>query len=104
MFPIGRMGVNRPTGDTGYFGDSSGGNHRCTWAWLTSPYIEQSALYQAINFSLPYDHATQTTSGSLTEVPGYLCPSDPRRHDQRLRGRLGVLPRQLHGELGQYPL
>ena len=75
-FPIGRMGVNRPTGDPGYFGDASGGNHRCTWAWLMLPYMEQGTLYQSINFSLPYDNATQTTA-LLTEVSGYLCPSDP---------------------------
>jgi prepilin-type N-terminal cleavage/methylation domain-containing protein/prepilin-type processing-associated H-X9-DG protein len=75
-FPIGRMGVNRPTGDLGYPGDTTGGNHRRTWAWLMLPYIEQSSLYQSINFALTYNDASQTTA-LITQVPGYLCPSDP---------------------------
>ncbi|MBX6315625.1 MAG: DUF1559 domain-containing protein [Isosphaeraceae bacterium] len=75
-FPIGRMGIRRPAGDPGYPGDPSGNNHRRTWAWLILPYLEQSGLYQAVNFSLPYAHRAQSTA-LLTLVPCYVCPSDP---------------------------
>jgi prepilin-type N-terminal cleavage/methylation domain-containing protein/prepilin-type processing-associated H-X9-DG protein len=75
-FPIGRTGIRRPAGDPGYLGDVSGGNHRRTWAWMILPYIEQNNLYQAVNFSLPFNHASQTTAlKSLTA--SFVCPSDP---------------------------
>jgi prepilin-type N-terminal cleavage/methylation domain-containing protein/prepilin-type processing-associated H-X9-DG protein len=75
-FPIGRTGIRRPAGDPGYPGDASGANHRRTWAWMILPYIEQTALFQAINFSLPYNnHAQDTALRSLTAM--YVCPADP---------------------------
>src|SRR4051794_36805191 len=75
-FPIGRMGINRPTGDPGYPGDAKGSNSRRTWAWLILPYMEQTALSNSINFSRPYNDFSQTTA--LVALPGvYTCPSDP---------------------------
>lgn len=58
-------------------------NH--TWMSLILPYIEQSALYNSINFSAPmHDPATkifQTLSTGETivsrQIPGLTCPSDP---------------------------
>jgi prepilin-type processing-associated H-X9-DG protein len=40
------------------------------------PYVEQNALFQAINFSLAFNtHAQDTALRSLTGL--YVCPSDP---------------------------
>jgi prepilin-type N-terminal cleavage/methylation domain-containing protein len=75
-FPIGRTGIRRPTGDPGYPGDATGANNRRTWAWMILPYLEQGTLYQAINFSLPYNHASQTTALKVL-TSSYVCPSDP---------------------------
>jgi prepilin-type N-terminal cleavage/methylation domain-containing protein/prepilin-type processing-associated H-X9-DG protein len=75
-FPIGRMGINRPTGNPGYPGDPTGGNHRMTWAWQILPYIEQGTLHATVNFSLPYSNAAQTTA-LYSEIAAFLCPSDP---------------------------
>lgn len=58
-------------------------NH--TWMSLVLPYLEQSALYNSINFSAPmFDQATNTfqtlTTGETIvsrQVPGFICPSDP---------------------------
>ena len=47
-------GSTAPVGDPGYPGDTSGGNHRRTWAWLILPYIEQGGLFSSINFSKSY--------------------------------------------------
>jgi prepilin-type N-terminal cleavage/methylation domain-containing protein/prepilin-type processing-associated H-X9-DG protein len=75
-FPMGRTGINRPTGSLGYPGDTTGANHRMTWAWWIFPYLEQGAVFGAINFNLPYDNLAQTTS-LYTKIGGYMCPSDP---------------------------
>jgi prepilin-type N-terminal cleavage/methylation domain-containing protein/prepilin-type processing-associated H-X9-DG protein len=77
-FPIGRQGINRPPGDSGYPGDSSGTNHRRTWAWAILQYIEQGNLYNEVNFSIAYSDPSQAQSTALiVEVAAYLCPSDP---------------------------
>jgi prepilin-type N-terminal cleavage/methylation domain-containing protein len=75
-FPIGRTGIRRPAGDPGYPGDVNGANHRRTWAWMVLPYIEQGNLYQAVNFSLPFNHSSQTTALRVLAA-SYVCPSDP---------------------------
>jgi prepilin-type N-terminal cleavage/methylation domain-containing protein len=77
-FPIGRMGINRPSGDPGYPGDASGGNNRRTWAWLILPYIEQGTLFSSINFSKSHDdaqHANDTALAAVTSI--FVCPADP---------------------------
>jgi prepilin-type N-terminal cleavage/methylation domain-containing protein/prepilin-type processing-associated H-X9-DG protein len=77
-YPIGRMGINRPTGDPGYAGDPKGSNNRRTWAWLILPYLEQNAMYQAINFSKSYNDAQHANDTALAAVTsGFVCPSDP---------------------------
>jgi prepilin-type N-terminal cleavage/methylation domain-containing protein/prepilin-type processing-associated H-X9-DG protein len=75
-FPIGRIGIRRPATATPYLYDPTGGNSRRTWAWLMLPYIEQTALYNAINFNLPFNHHSQDTA--LRMLTGtYVCPADP---------------------------
>jgi prepilin-type N-terminal cleavage/methylation domain-containing protein/prepilin-type processing-associated H-X9-DG protein len=77
-FPIGRMGINRPTGDPGYFGDPKGSNNRRTWAWLVLPYLEQGSLYAAINFSKAYNDAQHANDTALAAVTAsFVYPADP---------------------------
>jgi prepilin-type N-terminal cleavage/methylation domain-containing protein/prepilin-type processing-associated H-X9-DG protein len=40
------------------------------------PYLEQSALFNALNFSLP-DVAPTNSTVMLTNISGLICPSDP---------------------------
>lgn len=77
-FPIGRQGINRPTGDPGYPGDTSGTNHRRTWAFSILPYIEQGTVANTVNFSIAYSVASHANDTALTtEIAGFLCPTDP---------------------------
>ena len=48
------------------------------WAWgsMILPYMEQTPVYNAINFNLSVAFAANNTS-SLTTLSVYLCPSDP---------------------------
>jgi prepilin-type N-terminal cleavage/methylation domain-containing protein/prepilin-type processing-associated H-X9-DG protein len=48
------------------------------WAWGTMilPQLEQSALFNAVNFSLAVE-APQNTTVIRTTITTYLCPSDP---------------------------
>jgi prepilin-type N-terminal cleavage/methylation domain-containing protein/prepilin-type processing-associated H-X9-DG protein len=76
--PIGRQGIHRPTGSPGYLGDTSGSNHRRTWAFSILPYIEQGVIANAVNFSIAYSDASHGNDTALTtEIGGFLCPSDP---------------------------
>jgi prepilin-type processing-associated H-X9-DG protein len=76
-FPIGRMGINRPPGDPGYVttGDLTGLANRRTWAYSILPYLEQNAVFQSMNFSLPFNDVRQQTV-LYTTIPGFSCPSD----------------------------
>jgi prepilin-type N-terminal cleavage/methylation domain-containing protein/prepilin-type processing-associated H-X9-DG protein len=77
-FPIGRQGQHRPTGDPGYIGDPGGGNHRRTWAFSILPYLEQTSVAAAVNFSLAYSDGSNANETALTiEISTYLCPTDP---------------------------
>jgi prepilin-type processing-associated H-X9-DG protein len=42
-------------------------------------YMEQSPLYNAINYNFTYSHASNTTV-SVTQLPYLFCPSDPGAH------------------------
>jgi prepilin-type N-terminal cleavage/methylation domain-containing protein/prepilin-type processing-associated H-X9-DG protein len=84
-FPIGRQGINRPPGDRGYPGDPTGGNHRRTWALSLLPFIEQGALFNAVNFSATYWQPSMITIID-TSVNVYMCPSDPNVSQERLGG------------------
>src|SRR5947209_4068194 len=52
-FPIGAMGVRSLVSGGIYPGGTAIANARRTWAWLLLPYLEQGAMANAINFSLP---------------------------------------------------
>ena len=67
-FPIGRMG-------SGYTYPNANNNRR-TWAFMVLPYLEQGALYNAINFSVPFYEPPQTTA-LMTNISVWQCPSDP---------------------------
>jgi prepilin-type N-terminal cleavage/methylation domain-containing protein/prepilin-type processing-associated H-X9-DG protein len=47
------------------------------WGAAILPGLEQRALYDALNFGLPYNDAVNSTAGH-TVLPAYLCPSEPR--------------------------
>jgi prepilin-type processing-associated H-X9-DG protein len=77
-FPIGRMGINRPTGDPGYPGDSNGALNRRTWAWLVLPYVEQGSVYASVNFSKSFNDAQHANDTALAAVvSSFVCPADP---------------------------
>jgi prepilin-type N-terminal cleavage/methylation domain-containing protein/prepilin-type processing-associated H-X9-DG protein len=69
-FPIGRMGSGYS-----YAGVSPNDNRR-TWGFMILPYLEQGALYNAINFSTPFYEWEQTTA-LMTTLSVWQCPSDP---------------------------
>jgi prepilin-type N-terminal cleavage/methylation domain-containing protein len=78
VFPIGRMGINRPAGDPGYPGDANGANNRRTWAWLMLPYIEQGSIYNSVNFSKAFNDAQHANDTALAAVTSsFACPADP---------------------------
>jgi prepilin-type N-terminal cleavage/methylation domain-containing protein/prepilin-type processing-associated H-X9-DG protein len=66
-FPIGRMGI-------GYNYAPQPGQRR-TWAFSIMPYFEQSAVFNAINFSLQFYEAPNTTIIRL-QFTAFQCPSD----------------------------
>lgn len=77
-FPIGAMGIRSPTLYASV-GDPTGSINRRTWAFMILPYLEKGALFQAINFSLPYNPPTGAANNTVSEclIPGFSCPSDP---------------------------
>jgi prepilin-type N-terminal cleavage/methylation domain-containing protein len=83
MFPIGRTGIRRPTGDpvlaAGYKNDPTGANYnRRTWAFRILPYIEQTTLANTINFSVSWNTpAWVNTTALRTSIATFHCPSDP---------------------------
>jgi prepilin-type N-terminal cleavage/methylation domain-containing protein/prepilin-type processing-associated H-X9-DG protein len=56
---------------------STGNNAGPGWGWgaMILPQLEQAAVFNAINFSLPIEVAANTTAG-LTKINTYICPSD----------------------------
>ena len=54
------------------------GNMNVGWSAAILPWLEQRSLYDALNFSLPYGDATNSTAGH-TVLTIYLCPSEPRQ-------------------------
>src|SRR5262249_20249631 len=53
--------------------------NRRTWAFMILPYLEQGAMFQSINFSLPFNPPTGAANNTASEtlVNSFLCPSDP---------------------------
>jgi prepilin-type N-terminal cleavage/methylation domain-containing protein/prepilin-type processing-associated H-X9-DG protein len=78
-FPIGLMGFRSPKAVANanrYPDGSTASNCRRTWAWLILPYIEQSTLANAINYSLPFNNHAHDTAVRIIPAT-FLCPSDP---------------------------
>ena len=48
------------------------------WSSAVLPGLEQRAVFDALNFSFPYNVATNSSAGS-TVLNAYLCPSEPRK-------------------------
>jgi hypothetical protein len=67
-FPPGGMEW-RPPGNTT--------NRQHAWSGLLLPFIEQQALFDQIDFSLPYDAPENATAGAAI-LPIFLCPTNRR--------------------------
>ncbi len=52
-------------------------NMNVGWSASVLPWLEQKPLYDSLNLSFPYGHATNSTAGH-TVLSVYLCPSEPR--------------------------
>ncbi len=50
------------------------------------PYLEQSNLYNLVDFNVPYDHVNNTVPRN-TELPAFRCPSDPTSLPASVGGR-----------------
>jgi prepilin-type N-terminal cleavage/methylation domain-containing protein/prepilin-type processing-associated H-X9-DG protein len=75
-FPIGRQGINRPSGDPGYIGDATGTNHRRTWTLGLLSQVEQGSMFNAVNFCTSYNNVQNETVISKF-IAVYACPADP---------------------------
>ena len=50
------------------------------------PFLEQTALFNLVDFSVPYDHVNNTVARN-TEVTVFRCPSDPSRLPAAVGGK-----------------
>ena len=57
-------------------------NKQLAWSVMLLPQIEESALYQAIDFDYAYDHPINAVAAA-TPVETYLCPTAIPRHGPR---------------------
>jgi prepilin-type N-terminal cleavage/methylation domain-containing protein/prepilin-type processing-associated H-X9-DG protein len=106
-FPIGRMGryFSYPNTPGGY------NNTRRTWAFSILPFIEQSALGNSVNFSLPY-YVFQNTTSVGAQVNVFDCPTDPGNQNlevdptygSRIKGNYVVNWGPLYYDQDQSPL
>lgn len=55
------------------------------WSAFVLPFLEQSSVYEGIDFEYPFDHPRNAEAGA-TAIETYLCPSTPRAIP-RHRGR-----------------
>jgi prepilin-type N-terminal cleavage/methylation domain-containing protein/prepilin-type processing-associated H-X9-DG protein len=81
-FPIGVMGIRGPqviNNNNRYLDGTPAANHRRTWAFMILPYLEKGPIFQAINFSLPFNPPTGAANNTVSEllIAGFSCPSDP---------------------------
>ena len=53
-------------------------NMNIGWSAVVLPWLEQPALFAALNLNLPYNNVVNTTAGH-TVLSIYLCPSEPRK-------------------------
>jgi prepilin-type N-terminal cleavage/methylation domain-containing protein len=80
VFPINySQSAQGPGGPRGNSGDNE--SRQCSWMGLILPYIEQSGLYNSINWNLGMKDAngrpTSNVAIAQTVVQVYRCPSDP---------------------------
>jgi prepilin-type N-terminal cleavage/methylation domain-containing protein/prepilin-type processing-associated H-X9-DG protein len=78
-FPIGVMGIRSPYLTNSNYPLGTGTNNRRTWAFMLLPYLEQGSVFQAINFSLPFNPPAGAANNTVSEllIAAYTCPSDP---------------------------
>lgn len=78
VFPAGWIGANPAGPHTGLGSpDLTGFNNGFGWGAMILPYIEQSSLYDQLNFSAPLTDPTNASS-IATKVSTFQCPSDPK--------------------------
>ena len=97
------MGIRSPTLLRRSAGDPTGAINRRTWAFMILPFIEQAAIFQAINFSLPFNPPTGAANNTVSEslIAGVPLPRRPDHQPDRpeqparreLRRQLGVCDR-----------
>jgi prepilin-type N-terminal cleavage/methylation domain-containing protein len=90
-FPFGWGGTTPPTGSPGYSAISQ-----------LLPYIDQSPLYNRIDFNLPLNHATNTPA-RLQEIPLLRCPSDFDNPQPQSGGAVNYMANKGNGILWQDP-
>jgi len=69
-FPIGRTGMDFTYPASGF------DPNRRTWAWNILAHLEQTALFNSINFNQTF-YNWENTTAMRTQVAVYDCPSDP---------------------------
>ncbi len=76
-FPMTTVLIPCPTGSTPVFKANCGG-FQSSWSAFarSTPFLEQAAFYNAINFTLTYSDPPNTTVAN-TPLSFLLCPSDP---------------------------
>jgi len=52
------------------------------WSAMLLPFLEQQAVHEAINFSLPFDHEANADAAA-TRLSVYECPSNVRQESKR---------------------
>jgi prepilin-type N-terminal cleavage/methylation domain-containing protein/prepilin-type processing-associated H-X9-DG protein len=72
-FPIGRTGLGFSYPGANSIGDAN----RRTWALSVLTTLEQTTLFNAVNFAISF-YQPQNTTAILTSVPSFHCPSDPQ--------------------------
>ena len=101
-FPVGRMGLNYS-----YFGvvnSTFTTNARRTWTFLIMPYLEQRAVFQAINFSQAFYAQCQYDGHSDGDSGISLSERSTKLQYRGRRDRPGPFRWQLRGQLGKYAL
>jgi prepilin-type N-terminal cleavage/methylation domain-containing protein/prepilin-type processing-associated H-X9-DG protein len=105
-FPIGRMGryYNYQLDPGGF------ANSRRSWSFIILPYLEQTALANAVNFNLAF-HVSQNTTALRAKINTFDCPTDPGNATvedpgaaaQRTKGNYVVNWGNLHYDQDQSP-
>lgn len=71
LFPPGWIGVQPGVGPNAEYGSGWG------WGTMILPYLDQSNLYNQINFNLDINDPAQTAGVIDVSLPVFRCPSDP---------------------------